>query len=480
MPMNPIMHALGLHLYQPYGNLQKLLSENAEELRRILLCYERVGRFAHKYAGVAHIHLALSTVLLEQLQDPALINACNEMADIPAILESLRSAPNIEFIGTGFRHAPLALIPKEDWAEQLQLERELMSATFGRVMKGYWPPSSHFSAEVIPALVKAGYEYLLLPSHMLALQNNGDADPYRPYQITHNGSSITVIPIDGGFSQSQQYGLEAAWFADEVRNGASLALPYPAPYLLTTWSDGENGEWFRGYEEQGFFGSFFSPYMEFCETGAFPTQPVSISEYLKKHPAQTEATLKAEYQSNPAFPGDPSVARKLSMVVTHFWSLANTTPGVKTVQVDALMKARALLLRAEESGLLLGSTADNATVLDLITQAEKLLTSKTQNTAIKKAPPDKQVPIATPKGLAVEKKKPAIDSVKKTARPEQKLITQAPSPLPANAKTGKKVEVASASPTVKTTGKKVAPPKPPAVTKPTGTPPAQKGGASKK
>ncbi len=375
--MNPVMHAFGLHLYQPLDNLHLILRENPDELRRILLCYERIGRYAHKYAGVARIHLALSSVLLEQLSDPKLISACREIVDIPSILESLRSAPNIEFVGTGYRHAPLPFIPQEDWEEQLRLERELMSGTFGRVLKGYFPPSYFFSLEMIPALVDVGYEYLLLPNQMLKLHDGSDADPYRPYKLSYKDISITVVPVDGGFSQSQQYGLEPPWFADEVRNGVMLALPYSAPYLLTTWSDGENGEWFRTYEEQGFFGAFFSPYMEFCELGAFPIQPVSITDYLKSYPALTETLLKPELISSQIFPGDPSVTKRLSEVVAKYWTMVKHLPKKDIESKKAnLTAARALLLRAEESGLLLGEGSRVTQVMALLKQAENLIAPK--------------------------------------------------------------------------------------------------------
>lgn len=382
--MNPVMHALGLHLYQPLDNLHMILRENPEELRRILLCYERIGRFAHKYAKVARIHVALSCVLLEQLYNPKLIDACREMVDIPSILEGLRSAPGVEFVGTGYRHAPLPFIPQEDWEEQLRLERELMSGTFGRVLKGYLPPSNFFSLEMIPALVDVGYEYLLLPAQMLELPDGSGADPYRPFKLSYQGTSITVVPIDGGFSQSQQYGLEAPWFADEVRNGVMLALPNSAPYLLTTWSDGENGEWFRTFEEQGFFGAFFSPYMEFCELGAFPIQPVSIIEYLRNHPAQTEALLKPELTSSQAFPGDPGVNKKLSEVAAQYWNKVKRLPGAEAEsQKASLTEARALLLRAEESGLLLGEGARVTQAMDLLKRAENLITPKPQKGSAK-------------------------------------------------------------------------------------------------
>lgn len=449
MPMNPVMHALGLHLYQPLDNLHTLLKENPEELRRILLCYERIGRYAHKYAGIAHIHVALSSVLLEQLRDPKLINACRGLVDIPSVLESLRSAPNIEFVGTGYRHAPLPFIPQEDWEDQLLLERELMSTVFGRVLKGYFPPSAFFCADMLPALVSAGYEYLLLPTHMLTLPEGGEADPYRPYKLTHHKVSITVVPVDAGFSQSQQYGLEVPWFADEVRNGTMLALPYSAPYLLTTWSDGENGEWFRTYEEQGFFGSFFSPYMEFSELGAFPIQPVSITEYLKSYPAQAQALLKPEYTSIPAFPGDPSLKRKLSKLVEQYWSMTKSVSGNQATTNKAILtEARTLLLQAEESGLLLGEGAGAVTLNGLLTQVEKLLlpkatadTSELQHGDIKKSAANAKV--SRPSGLKLTTKlanSGATSPAGQTATPSAKTGAkrQTGEPMPAKGRPQKK------------------------------------------
>ena len=106
--MSPfIQHALVLHLYQSPDSLQQLLQQNEDELRRILLCYERIARHAHKYADVARVHVVFSVPLLEQLRSPGLIDRCRHLVDIPAILEAFRSAPNIEFLGSGYQHAPL-------------------------------------------------------------------------------------------------------------------------------------------------------------------------------------------------------------------------------------------------------------------------------------------------------------------------------------------------------------------------------------
>jgi len=376
MSPTSIQHALCLHLYQPEGNLRDLLRRDEGELARILQCYERIAGHAHKYAHVARLHVALSGVLLEQLRDPVLIADCRHLADLPAILEGLRDAASIEFLGTGLRHAPLPLIPPADWDEQLRAERLQAEAVLGRVLKGYAPPAGVFGAAVIPALVRAGFEYLLLPAPLLVTPEGAGADPYRPYWLSHEGERIAVVPWDSGFSQAQAAGLDVAWFADETRNGVAQSPARGAPYLLTTWSDGENGEWFRRPDEaHGFFGQFFSPYMEFCETGEYPVRPVHLSAYLRAHPPVAAVGLREEPPAAPAAASgaDAAAARdRLARVSARYWSLARAAAHPAPLQ-QALPKARDLILRAEDSGYLLGEAASRTAMLDLLDRAESLL-----------------------------------------------------------------------------------------------------------
>ncbi len=419
MPTELIQHALGLHLHQPTGALLRLLRQDESELRRVLLCYERAARHAHKYAHVARLHIALSGVLLDQLRDPVFIEASRHLADVPAILDSLRSAPNIEFVGTGDRHAPLPLIPPEDWEEQLHNERVVIESVLGRVLKGYFPPAACFTVELIPALLRAGYEYVLLPHTTLTMPDGHGADPYRAYRLRHGKYLIDVVPWDQGFSQAQEAGMDAAWFADEVRNGISLAPPSSAPYLLTTWSDGDAGEWFRRLdEEHGFFGHCFSPCMEFCETGEFPVRPVPLAEHLRRYPPQTEVRLVAEMQAEALIAGLDTEAqatrKRLFAVVARYWSAVRTPPQTPGPTREALLQARELTLQAEESSLLLGDAASRAAMLDLLARAERLLVSLPAQPvpAAKPTPPPASGP-ATPQ--KAEQARPA-KTKKKTSR----------------------------------------------------------------
>ncbi len=401
MPPERIQHALGLHLYQPPGNLLRLLSEAPAELYRILECYARIADHARKYAGVARLHVAFSSSLLEQLRDPKLIEACRPQRDVPAILEAFREAAEIEFVGSGYRHAPLPLIPHADWAEQLLTERGVVEEVLGRSLKGYLAPAGCFAHEMIPDLLKAGYEYVLLPAAELALADGAAADPYRAYRLCHEAECIAAVPIDDGFSRAQQQGLEAPWFADAVRDGVAQAPASPAPYLLTTWSDGENGDWFRADDVQaGFFGRFFSPYMEFCETGEFPLRPVRLSAYLRRHRPAARALQKGGLPPGLQEPPAPlqeelqRVLTRLSELSQRYWTLLRAPSAAVASPPPRLEAARHLILQAEDSHYLLGDAARLTEAEALLDEAERRLAEKPpKRTAVDTPVPRQPAPV---------------------------------------------------------------------------------------
>jgi peptidoglycan/xylan/chitin deacetylase (PgdA/CDA1 family) len=349
-----IQHVLTLHLYQPPGALRTLLLDSEAELQRTLKCYERIARHAQKYADVARLHVVFSVPLLMQLRDPEFIQKTRHLIDVRDILEGFRSAPNIAFIASGVQHAPLPLIPREDWDAQLRSERRVIEEAFGHQPKGYYPPGGLFDEAMIPYLAATGYRFALLPSTALINSEGRAVDPYRVYRLNED---FVIVPVDRGFSDAQAHRVEAPWFADEVINGTRIA-PAPAPgssYLVTTWSDGDKGEWFRrSDEENGFFGHFFAPYMEFCETGEYPIRPVNLVEYLKQ--AEPEPVRLAE-QAVPK-PDHPAL-QQLRRVSALFWE--KTQQGVETDP-----SVRELLLQAEGSCFVLDQDPDKKRLTALL------------------------------------------------------------------------------------------------------------------
>ena len=285
-------HLLGLHMHQPPGNLKLLIESNEWEARQIMLCYERPLKYARQYQDVARFCVGFSGTLLEQLQDPEIIARYAGIVDIPKMLETYCHTPNIEIVGMGYYHPIFPLIPREDWDDQIALGRQKVREIFGREPKIFWPPEMAFTMEMIPALVRHGYEYVVIDSvHVKPKgQLSREETVYRTHIAEHEGARITVIPRDRDLSNAQESGLNPDWFEGEVRQKTSAAKQ---TCLVTTWTDGENGGWFRQVDEgAGFWGYFFAPFMERVRSGQTPIRPTTIAEFVAQHPPASTADVQ--------------------------------------------------------------------------------------------------------------------------------------------------------------------------------------------
>ncbi len=360
MPPENLFHALGLHMHQPPGNLKLLLESNEWEGEQIIRCYERAARYALRYPEEGRLHVGFSGILLEQFTDPAMIDGYRHMVDIPEMLNSYREAKNIELIGMGYYHPIFPLIPVDDWADHLLSGRQIMEENFGRAPRGFWPPEMAFAMEMVPALVKAGYEYVVVDG-VHVNPEDGQSDIYRPYIACHEGACITVIPRDRDISNAQESGLDPDWFANEARHKCATSPRPEEPRLITTWSDGENGGWFRQlHEDSGFFGHFFAPYMEHVRSGEFPVRPVSISEYLEQHPAAARARVQTgawNVGSTSGFDfsqwaGSESQRQAMEAIVHlsgRYHRLSEQPKELTATAVQKLSEVHKLLLEAETS-----------------------------------------------------------------------------------------------------------------------------------
>ena len=353
-----VRHALGLHMHQPPGNLRLLIESNEWEAMQIARCYERAARYAHQYRDVARLHVGFSGILLEQMRDPGIIDRYRRFVDFPAVLNSYREAENIEPIGMGYYHPIFPLIPREDWDDQLNAGRQIISEVFGREPRGFWPPEMAFDMEMVPAVARAGYEYIVVDGvHVRNLDNGDVADPYGAYRARFSEKEITVVPRDRDVSNAQESGMDDGWFDAEVTR--RVARRSGRASLVTTWSDGENGGWFRQTaEEAGFFGHFFAPFMERVRSGRTIIHPVLIAEHLAAHPPQSDAhvqtgawnvanTSGADFSQWAGSATQRGAIEGLFALSRRYWRLARegVAPGAQT----DLAAARRLLLEGETS-----------------------------------------------------------------------------------------------------------------------------------
>jgi alpha-amylase/alpha-mannosidase (GH57 family) len=286
-------YALGLHMHQPPGNLALLIEHNDWEAQQIIHCYARAAEYAHKTKGVGCFHVGFSGTLLEQFQDPSIIKRYQRYVDIPRMLENYRQADNIEIIGMGYYHPIFPLIPREDWPEHLAKGRDIAQALFGQAPKGFWPSEMAFCMELIPDLKKAGYEYIVVDHVHVQPEDAENVDSFQPYWAEHDGQRIVVIPRNRDISNAQESGLNPEWFLNELAHKRQEGRTTAQAPLLTTWSDGENGGWFRQMDPQsGFWGYFYEPLTKQIQQGQAPVEMVSLSDYIAQHPPQRKAVVR--------------------------------------------------------------------------------------------------------------------------------------------------------------------------------------------
>jgi alpha-amylase/alpha-mannosidase (GH57 family) len=356
--MPAAFHLMGLHMHQPPGNLEFLINNYEWEARQIMLCYDRPLKYAWRYQDVAHFCVGFSGILLEQLQDPNIISRYSAIVDIPKMLDSYRNTPNIEIAGMGYYHPVFPLIPMEDWDEQIERGKKKCLEVFGREPKIFWPPEMAFTKEMIPFLVRNGYEYVIIDGVHVQPESPLSREDllYRAHIAEHDGSKITVIPRDRDLSNAQQSGLDAGWFDGEVRNKTSGATK---PCLVTTWTDGENGGWFRQTDEgAGFWGHFFAPYMERVRSGQMSIRPIALPQFIAANPPEGRVQIQTgAWNVGPTsgydfsqWAGSPAQQNALEEIRRLSRSYHEISRGRSLEALDpALRRAREYILRAETS-----------------------------------------------------------------------------------------------------------------------------------
>lgn len=291
--MTHAYYALGLNFHQPYGNLADLLEATAWEASQVVLAYERAVRYVRENGPEARLHVACSGTLLMQLTDPGVQQRFEHVFDFRKLLDDFR-ASQIEFLGSGYTHPVFPLIPAEDWDAQIAKYQAIAKPALGRDwFPGFWPPEMGFCMEMIPHLKRNGFRYVVVddeyiePLHTMRWEEIR----YRPHTARYDGEEIVVVPRDREISNAQLSGFDPCWFAYELGERTKFCGDFPA--LVTSWSDGENGGWFRNQSEAaGFWGWFYKPMLDWQRSGTLSLTQISINEYLDRFGASGEVRVR--------------------------------------------------------------------------------------------------------------------------------------------------------------------------------------------
>ena len=290
--MTEVYHALGLNMHQPPGNLIALHnSPERWEAKQILWSYDRPVRMLEGYEDIANLHMSFSGTLLKQLEDPAVRETFHDVVDIEDLLNSYNQS-NIEFLGSGLYHSIYPLIPHTDWDAQTGWWIGLGQHLLGRdKFHGFWPPEMGFCMEMIPMLRLYGYKYVLVDCWYIKPKREmiWEELRYRPHIARYDGEEIIVLPRDRELSNAQQSGVDPGWFQHEIYEKTKWC-DFPA--LVTTWTDGDNGGWFRTVHiKSGFWGFFYHEILDRYREGNLGFIPIHISNYLEMHPPNEEVEV---------------------------------------------------------------------------------------------------------------------------------------------------------------------------------------------
>jgi hypothetical protein len=153
---------------------------------------------------------------------------------------------------------------------------------------------------------------------------------------------------------------------------------------------------------------------------------VHLSAYLRSHPPETEVRLRTERPAAASLDEAGKAARdRLYRVSARYWAAVRSAAQPAPSRA-ALLQARELILRAEDSGFLLGDPVRLAVMLRLLDQAGRLIDGKPEPAPAVAAParPPAEPPAPAPAP-------PEVAPAAKPAAPASTVPASAPSATPA-------------------------------------------------
>ncbi len=271
------------------------MANNEWEAKEILWAMDRMPRMLWDYEDVGRVHLNLSGSLLETLSNPAFQERVYGITKVGDLLWHLQNTKIFDLLGSAYYHAVLALIPAADWDEQLTRWQSIARHLFWRShFHGFWPPEMGFCMELIPTLKQFGYRYVCVDCNYVepvqGTTMRWEELRYRPHIARYGKEEIIVVPRDRELSDAQLSGMDAGWFMNEVHERTKHCNFTP---LVFTGTDGDNGGWFRNTSEHGnFWQVFYRPLLDRVRQGKTEIEPTFIHDYLDRHGAHGEVTVK--------------------------------------------------------------------------------------------------------------------------------------------------------------------------------------------
>ena len=177
----PLRFVFGLHLHQPVGNFDHVMSDHVRDVYRPII--ERTSA-----AGFLPLTLHVSGPLLEWLEQ-------HETGWLDMI-GRLATDKKLELLLAGFDEPILAALPKPDRLEQIGRLREYLKRRFGVEATGLWLTERVWHPGLAEDLAEAGVEYALVDDRHFLVCGYRSEDLHRPHLTEANGRRVGLLAID--------------------------------------------------------------------------------------------------------------------------------------------------------------------------------------------------------------------------------------------------------------------------------------------
>ncbi len=294
--------------------------------------------------------------------------------------------PAVDLIGFGYFHPLSALIEPADVTTQIRLHREAISRRFPGypVSRGLFPPETAFSERIIPALVDAGVEWVVVdnvhfdrtltdypysagsnlvppnradqrqtvPTDWVQLNGIWAPSPvsapfgYQPHFAEHvdpqTGQAFRVIVVPGARYEGNE-DARGGFGALNYDTVLSQLEPYnndPAhPILVVLHHDGDN----YGGGSDSYYHSNFQGFVDWLVANPARFQFISIQDYLDRFPPAADDVIHVEDGSwSGADNGDPEFLKWNADPGTDGYSPDRTSWAVLTAARNRMATATAL------------------------------------------------------------------------------------------------------------------------------------------
>ncbi|NPD88352.1 MAG: hypothetical protein HGN29_06495 [Asgard group archaeon] len=236
-----------LHAYQPVTQDEKILK------RIINNCYLPFLKLLVKKPEIK-INLNITGCLLEKL--------AIKYPEVLELLEKAIQANQVEIMGSAFYHPILPLLSPQDQRYQIKKQKETVHNILGVNTGVFFPPELAISMDLIPQIIKEGYEILVAP-------DNISYHPFGGIYELENGRNILVLKRNKKISNKISfdfYNQELEEVIEDMEKTYSLTN-YPIVLAMDLETFGEHHE------------NYYKFFFEICEKIETSTLTLSLRKF---------------------------------------------------------------------------------------------------------------------------------------------------------------------------------------------------------